>query len=983
MRALSAGLLGLAAAASVAAGCTPGTGGAEGALDSGAVPDAARGGEAGPDAHTPGEPDTGAGGVADAATDAASAVTDTGRDDAQRGADAAPPGDGTVAPDAQAPAPPEVVLNEIDCTGAPWVEVFNPTDAGVDIADWTLSFEGPSGVRTWTIPLGYFLVERGFLAWPGPREARMGFRFDFACGVDTVVLRRPDGTEVDRHTPAQTEANETMGRLPDGGAWQATAYTRAATNAAPLPRDGIAFDPWHPLRFDVVLTPEARAALEETPRTAVDAEVRVTLPEEATPRPAVAARVALTGDAGAFRTLDGKASVELTLPADALFGVRTVVLDNSVLDASMLRPWVAAEVARAAGAATARTGFGVLSIDGLDYGLYVTREPHERAARPDAAAVFSATGGVDLTPAQAALLTVVRGDPAAPMRLLAATQAIERAPVQRFAQETAGVLDWPALLPAFAADTWAGRRDGYVNGRRRYALDEGADGRLRVLPPVSARVFETAGSVHSGDGLLFQRCMADLACQGDYDLAVGALVTALQARDLPAELAALAARIAPWVAADPRRPYSARAQAEAAVELGRTLAARKADVEAQMACRLGPNADPDGDGYRCESDCAPNDARVNPGATDTCDDGLDQDCSGVADDPVGCDDCAEVVLGATPYWFCTTPRSWARAAEQCAANGAVLVRVESPEESAWLDATAAQAGISAYWTGLSEQRRAGQFRYGDQDLTVPRHFQWADGEPGEDDGGRCVVADAATSTWRAVPCVERVAALCQPLCFEGPDRDVDGADDCQLDCDPLDPAVRFGAPEVCGDARDQDCDGRADEGVDCDCRVTLHGGQRYGVCPSPRTQAEARATCQALNMDLVQLETAGEAAWLARETALPRAWVGLFRRFAEFTWLNDFPLLWSAWRVGEPAEAGECASAGVGLLDWAVVDCGAPLGALCEATCPRVRDLDGDRAPACGTDCDDGDPSVYAGAPERCADAVDQDCDGRVDEGCP
>jgi hypothetical protein len=49
--------------------------------------------------------------------------------------------------------------------------------------------------------------------------------------------------------------------------------------------------------------------------------------------------------------------------------------------------------------------------------------------------------------------------------------------------------------------------------------------------------------------------------------------------------------------------------------------------------------------------------------------------------------------------------------------------------------------------------------------------------------------------------------------------------------------------------------------------------------------------------------------------------------------------------------------------------------------CPDA-DLDGFQDIACGgTDCDDGDPTVYPGAPEVCGDGIDQDCDGS-DEPC-
>ncbi len=80
--------------------------------------------------------------------------------------------------------------------------------------------------------------------------------------------------------------------------------------------------------------------------------------------------------------------------------------------------------------------------------------------------------------------------------------------------------------------------------------------------------------------------------------------------------------------------------------------------------------------------------------------------------------------------------------------------------------------------------------------------------------------------------------------------------------------------------------------------------------------------------------------------------------------------------------AGYCATEGPPSCDdrsaCTVDACDGVLGACTHVV--RDEDGDGHGDAACGAeDCDDGDAAVHPGAPERCADGRDDDCDGRTD----
>lgn len=229
-------------------------------------------------------------------------------------------------------------------------------------------------------------------------------------------------------------------------------------------------------------------------------------------------------------------------------------------------------------------------------------------------------------------------------------------------------------------------------------------------------------------------------------------------------------------------------------------------------------------------------------------------------------------------------------------------------------------------------------------------------------------------------------------CFlaEDPDPDGDGFT-CRDDCNPDDNTVFPGAPDLCGDGIDQDCNGIVDDGIDCpDCTELARGGRRYLACTTPRTYADAAAHCAEYDAQLAVPDDPAEAAWLLANALQVRNqdyWIGLddLEDEGEFRWVDGSPVTLSNWARGEPNNAGgreHCAHFWARNGQLNDLPCDARIGVLCEEPC-AAADGDGDGADRCGADCNDDDPLILPGGADLCADGIDQDCDGEVDEGEP
>jgi hypothetical protein len=237
----------------------------------------------------------------------------------------------------------------------------------------------------------------------------------------------------------------------------------------------------------------------------------------------------------------------------------------------------------------------------------------------------------------------------------------------------------------------------------------------------------------------------------------------------------------------------------------------------------------------------------------------------------------------------------------------------------------------------------------------------------------CRGDDANVNTWQAdgcAQCGDGIDQDCSGADFACPpdDADGDGVSDCRertVGCGADNPKVAPGLAEVCDDV-DQDCDGETDEDLTPakgdDCGTGACAGGKFecandGTVVCSTDDLKIEESCDNAIDDDCDGET-DEGCVVAEDRD------GDGRSGADDCNDND-----SGIYVGRPNEP--CCREAAGAPDALAkcdLDCSGTV-TFCEA-----GDTDGDGFTVGQGDCDDTDPLIAPGNPERCGDGVDQDC---------
>lgn len=601
-----------------------------------------------------------------------------------------------------------------------------------------------------------------------PAPALLTLALGTACSDDTAQSSTDGSTGSAPATTTQaaaTTADEpppTTGEPPDGtstGAGPASTSTGPdATTAADettgdnstgeaADESDALFERGNISQFDLILSPDAIASLDQDPKVYVAGDLTVTVDAQVIHLPMIAVR--LKGVYGSFRTLDQKAafliSFDRYVDKQKLLGLEKLAVNNMVQDPSMQREQLDYQLFREGGTPAPRAGHASVTVNGEPYGLYTTveavdnEEYLEHWFGDDKGNLYEGAYGVDLFADSVTGFDQDNGDNIDFMdlqQLVADLDAITDP--DQFVAEASQWIDLDRYLTFAATEIYLGHWDGYAWTRNNYFIYRNpADLRWTWMPWGLDQTMVDYLYPFGGSGRIIQMCDASLECRMMLAEKFMEVVARVDALGLASEAQTLADALRPAAEADPRKEYDINAVDGTVANNIAFLLNRGQSVLDELVCTDPSAVDVDNDGHSgCTDDCDDNNDKVYPGAPEVCD--LDDDnCDGVWDNDPMCPHCTTMPLPAPASGdaaFCFVALPWAEAEADCVDQGGHLVSLHAKNVQDFVASQAFAIQDSDWWIGLNDLKNEGTFTWSDN--TPFNYMNWNGGEPnnaGEED----------------------------------------------------------------------------------------------------------------------------------------------------------------------------------------------------------------------------------------------------------
>jgi hypothetical protein len=442
-------------------------------------------------------------------------------------------------------------------------------------------------------------------------------------------------------------------------------------------------------------------------------------------------------------------------------GLRGLTLNNLVEDPTLVRETLGYRLFRAAGVPAPRTGYAKVYVNGQYFGLYLNVESigaeflAQTYADPSGN-LYEGEYGCDLYADDLRGFELDGGSDEGRRDLERLIAAAEATPEALLAPE--GPLD-KRVLAFLAVSAFLGDFDGYRHSHNYRLYHEPAAGTWTLIPWGLDRVFKKRLALYDSGGRLAKLCFGDAACRRRYVVAMHDVLRVFAELELARAMDEIVRLVDSAARADRRRPHRAKATLKARNQLRTFLRERADEVRTQVACWQGSQEiDADGDGFGC-MDCNDADPAIHPNAAEVCD-GVDSDCSALADDDPACP-CPAVVIDGSEFALCNLPVTWEEAAASCAARGLALARVDSATQSRALYEEAMKANKVPWWIGMNDRAVEGTWLWHDGSA-VGETF-WKKGEP---DNSTCnqdcaVLKSGSKGRWHDTHCAQRRPFICR------------------------------------------------------------------------------------------------------------------------------------------------------------------------------------------------------------------------------